>query len=279
MLSYNRLDFTKRAIAALREMTDHPYKLVVVDNGSDEDTVAWLKEAKRDGRIDILLLNDENRGVAPAANQGWQALDAPYYVKLDNDIVLTKRSWLSALVHAANTLPDAGMVGYNFEEQSYPLAARAGLRVRPRPVHLGGACVLIAEPAHAIAGYWCEDYLPYSEEDFDMGYRLERAGFSHYYMEDEDAGLHLPHGRATPLVDGTASDDEGDPEYREFKDEARHKHIGFFSTVWINRLQYDRGLRPLYYRPGPQRHSLRLRCETALFKTLRLAWTAFRPGR
>ncbi len=279
MLSYNRLDFTKRSIAALHQMTDHPHRLVVVDNGSDEDTVAWLKEAKRDGQIDIRLLNDENRGVAPAANQGWQALDAPYYVKLDNDIVLTKRGWLSALVRAANTLPDAGMVGYNFEEQSYPLATRAGLHVRPRPVHLGGACVLVSEPAHAAAGYWCEDYLPYSEEDFDMGYRLERAGFSHYYMEDEDVGLHLPHGRATQLVDGTASDDEGDPEYREFKDEARHKHIGFFSTVWINRLQYNRGLRPLYYRPGPQRHSLRLRCETALFKTLRLAWTAFRPGR
>jgi GT2 family glycosyltransferase len=269
MLSYGRLNFTKRAVAAVAETTRHPHRLVVVDNGSDEETVAWLQRAQQSGDIDVLILNPENRGVAPAANQGWLALDAPYYVKLDNDIVLTKHGWLAELVAAYKQLPDAGMLGYNFEDVSYPLKQRASLRVRPKLGHLGGACVLIGKRAHDAVGYWCEDYFPYSEEDCDMGLRLGFAGFTHYYLEDEDAGLHLPHGRATPLEKGESLDDENDPDYRRFKDDARRSHIGRYSTFWINKSQYERGVRSLYCQPGQPQRGIRLALETALFKALR----------
>jgi GT2 family glycosyltransferase len=250
MLSFNRLSFTKRSIEALYEYTSYPFRLVVVDNGSDAETVAWLKESRKQGLIDVLILNAENRGVATAANQGWRAFSSSYYVKLDNDIVIQKSGWLAELVRTAEMLPEAGMVGYNFEECSYPLVERRGVRVRPRPLHLGGACILIGPRAHDAAGYWCEDYFPYSEEDYDMGYRLERAGFEHFYLEDEDVGLHLPKGRATRLEEGASFDDENDPVYRAFKDAARSKHIGPLSTLWINRRQYVRGTRSLRYVPG-----------------------------
>jgi GT2 family glycosyltransferase len=272
MLSYNRLEFTKQSIAALRMHTLHPYKLVVVDNGSDAETVAWLKASKAEGLIDELILNDENRGVAPAANQGWLCMETDYYVKLDNDIVLRKDGWLRDLVAVADGVKDAGTVGYTFETTTHPLQEVAGFKLRPVPVQLGGACVLITPRAHAQVGYWCEDYFPYSEEDLDMGLRLVQAGFRNYYLEDENIGDHLPHGRATEIqLDGGSSDDELDPEYRQFKDDARRTHAGRYNTLWINTELYRRGARELYVRPGMAPRTIKIRAYKLYFRMRKLA--------
>jgi GT2 family glycosyltransferase len=250
MLSYHRLSFTRQAVEAVRERTrGQPYRLVVVDNASGPETVAWLKDAKRRGWIDVLILNGSNLGVARAANLGWRALETSHYVKLDNDIVVEKPDWLADLVAVGEGIPDAGMVGYNFESVSYPLRDVEGHRVRPRAVHLGGACVLVTRRAHERVGFWCEDYFPYSEEDFDMGYRLTLAGFRHYYLEDEHVGVHLPRGKATGLDAWRSLDDEDDPAYRGFKDAARRRHTGVLSTRWLNQQLYRRGLKSLYVTP------------------------------
>jgi GT2 family glycosyltransferase len=277
MLSYDRLEFTQQAVAALRDKTTHPYRLVVVDNGSSHETVDWLKGARRRGDIDVLVLNDRNLGVAAAANQGWLACETDYYLKLDNDIVIEKDGWLEALVEAADRLPDAGMVGYNFETDSYPVARVAGLSVRPRRVHLGGACCLITPEAHRRAGYWCEDYFPYSEEDFDMGYRLELAGLRHYYLEDEHVGQHLPRGRATELDGWRSGDDEDDARYRAFKDTARRHHVGALSTLWINQRLYRSGGKSLYASPGAPSETARGKIEKQLFSWVREGVRAVLP--
>lgn len=268
MLSYNRLDFTRQAIEAVRRTTGQRYRLVVVDNGSSAETVDWLKGARRRGWIDVLLVNGSNLGVARAANQGWLAFETSLYVKLDNDIVIEKADWLSKLVAVGEGISDAGMVGYNFEAVSYPVREIEGFRVRPRELHLGGACVLVTRRAHERVGFWCEDYFPYSEEDFDMGYRLTLAGFRHYYMEDEDVGVHLPRGKATVLDQWRSHDDEDDAAYRGFKDEARRRHVGLFSTRWINQQLYKNGLKSSYLASG-ERDDLRARAVRAFHSLTR----------
>ena len=40
--SYFRKDFTKKCIESIREFTKTPYRLIVVDNGSDKETVDML---------------------------------------------------------------------------------------------------------------------------------------------------------------------------------------------------------------------------------------------
>lgn len=242
MLSYGRLAFTQEALRALRDHTEHPHRVVVVDNGSEPEVVRWLEAARRDGLIDVLALHRDNRGVAAAANDGWRLFETRHYVKLDNDIVIHKRGWLRELVHAAEAIEDCGMIGYSFEHRRYPVTLVDGHRVRP-VASLGGACVLVPERGHRAVGFWCEDYFPYSEEDLDMGLRLRHAGLRCYYMEDEDVGLHLPRGRATELAGLTATDDEDDPAYRAFKDAARARHAT--TTLRRNRRLYRLGLKSL----------------------------------
>ncbi|HEX9045376.1 MAG TPA: glycosyltransferase [Candidatus Limnocylindrales bacterium] len=281
MVTYNRAAFTRRSIESIAATAGFPYELTVVDNASRDETGPLLRDLHERGVIGRLILNDENRGVAYAANQGWVAGGKGRYMKIDNDIVFTKPDWLARIVEVCDALPDAGAVAYNFETTSYPLQEVAGQRVRPKLGNVGGCCVMIPERVHRLVGYWCEDYAPYSEEDSDMYVRLRQLGLRSYYMADEDVGLHLPEGKATPVLDRGRRTlfDEGDPAYRAQKDRWRTRYAGRRGLRRINQSLYATGLRPLYIEHGePYRPSLLARAFVAA-RFLRLdRWEAPVPA-
>ena len=258
MVTYNRLEFTRQSIESIVATAAHPYSLTVVDNASTDGTVDFLRELEARGTIQTLILNTTNAGVAFAANQGWAADGKAYYMKIDNDIVFTKLGWLARIVEVADNVPRLGAVAYNFETASYPVKVVDGYRVRRKKGNVGGCCVLIPGGVHRRVGYWCEDYRPYSEEDFDMYVRLRRLGLRSYYMEDENVGLHLPDGKASPLLAGrgTSVFDEGDPAYRAEKDRWRAQYSGPRGLRAVNESLYRARLRSVYidhgvpYRPG-----------------------------
>ncbi|MDD2707180.1 MAG: glycosyltransferase [Verrucomicrobiae bacterium] len=249
MVTYNRLAFTREAIAALVAHTAYPHVLTVVDNGSQDETPDFLRQMKAQGIIKNLLLLKENVGVARAANLGWlQEPEADYYLKFDNDIVIKKCGWLEAMVEVVEAIPEAGMVGYSFEQRSYPKGKLHGCEVRPKDGTLGGACVIIPKRTWQKLGYWCEDYGLYGEEDCDYGFRAANAGLMNFYMEDEQIGTHLPGGRAAVLEEGTFEVKEGvelvqEEKYRRWKDSERlkaRKKGGVFENN-IRRYCLDRG--------------------------------------
>jgi GT2 family glycosyltransferase len=141
MVTYNRLEFTRKAIAALqRHDAGAPWVLTVVDNGSSDGTPAYLQELHAQGIITHLELLPENRGVAAAANLAWsQEPEADWYLKLDNDIVVEKPGWLADLVDAVEQVPTLGAVAANFEPVSYPVTELEGYRLRVKHEgNLGG---------------------------------------------------------------------------------------------------------------------------------------------
>jgi len=253
MVTYNRIEFTRQSIDALIEHTDFPYILTVVDNNSQDGTKEYLQELKTKGIIKNLILLDKNVGVAKASNLAWSMEpEAEYYLKLDNDIVIKKKMWLSDMVRVVEGIPKAGAVAYNFEPVSFPLVSLGSLRVRIKNQgNLGGACILIPKRTESILGYWCEDYGLYSEEDADYGSRILLAGLMNIYMEDENIGIHLPAGKAAiiDLVTFSAKDgveEKVDEEYRIWKDEQRRKNTAIGGIFTRNFEAYRSGLRPLY---------------------------------
>jgi glycosyltransferase involved in cell wall biosynthesis len=258
MVTFNRVAFTQRSIESIEPTAGHPYSLTVVDNGSSDGTVDLLQALKSRRLVHTLILNATNRGVAYGANQGWAAGTKRHYVKVDNDIVFTRKGWLRDLVQACDRLPSVGAVGYNFEARSYPLETINGVPVRLTDGNVGGAAVMLPERVHALVGYWCEDYFPYGEEDLDMHARLRLLGLRSYYMSDEEVGLHLPEGRASPLLDSGRRSlyDEEDSEYRAAKDRWRATYGGDSGLRSVNEWLYAHNLRPLYiehgqrFRPG-----------------------------
>ncbi|MDE1170029.1 MAG: glycosyltransferase family 2 protein [Verrucomicrobium sp.] len=276
VVTYNRLDFTRQCLEALRVVTRHPFVLTVVDNASSDGTPEYLLSLKEQGLVDELLLLPENVGVARAANLAWQAVpDAAFYVKLDNDIVLQKPEWLGDLVAASLAFPAVPMWGYNFEADTgiFPVTREQGHAYRTLPegrLHLGGACVLVPAGAAETFGMWCEDYGLYGEEDTDFGWRIRCAGLQSYYLEDEFVGLHLPAGRGPRIDPVTNAATDGMEEvhaagYRAAKDASRQRNLGMGGLFSRNRFGYENRFIPLYTpsrvravpAPGPGRRAVR----------------------
>lgn len=109
VLTWNGLAVTQRCFDSLRAKTrDVPYRLIVVDNGSTDGTVEWLRT-----QPDITLIaNPDNRGFAAGVNQGIAAAPPDHDVLLlNNDTEIIEETWLAHLREVANDHPDYGIVG------------------------------------------------------------------------------------------------------------------------------------------------------------------------
>lgn len=77
----------ERAVASVAAQTNLPMELILVDDGSGDDTRAALHALLgryKSGWIRLVLL-DQNQGAASARNAGWAAASQPYIAFLDAD--------------------------------------------------------------------------------------------------------------------------------------------------------------------------------------------------
>jgi len=113
--THDRADLLERLVAALeRQETPSAFTVVVVDDGSRDETWAVLEKLAASTRLGLVPLRlDPGRGPATARNLGWRATDADVVAFIDDDCVPAPE-WLDALANAAaragmaqgQTLPD-----------------------------------------------------------------------------------------------------------------------------------------------------------------------------
>lgn len=87
LVSWNRPKMTELVIRTIHRNTKPSnFRLVVWDNGSDEDTQQMLANMQDSGYIDELSLMPENLGLE-AARQSmlYEMTDGPYFICVDND--------------------------------------------------------------------------------------------------------------------------------------------------------------------------------------------------
>jgi len=111
MVTFNAVAVTRLCLDRLAAVTEYPaYEVIVVDNGSNDGTPAWLAdEASRRDNLWVVP-NPENRGFPAATNQAAREATGELLCLLNNDTVPTS-GWLSVLVRAALADPSIGMVG------------------------------------------------------------------------------------------------------------------------------------------------------------------------
>ena len=104
--SCNPLESTRQCIAALRRYTRRPWELIVVDDGSSDETSAYLESVRDAVPVPVTVItNVTSRGIAAAINQGLKAARGEYLVLLNNDVVVTD-GWLGQLIALANAKGD-----------------------------------------------------------------------------------------------------------------------------------------------------------------------------
>ncbi|MFM9072975.1 MAG: glycosyltransferase family 2 protein, partial [Cyanobium sp.] len=90
--TYNRLPILQKCLRALEDQRLEPpvdhYEVVVVDDGSSDDTVAWL-QAHGDAFPHVRLFCQEHGGPAQCRNRGVEEARGDVVVFIDSDLVVT----------------------------------------------------------------------------------------------------------------------------------------------------------------------------------------------
>jgi glycosyltransferase involved in cell wall biosynthesis len=101
--TYNRQHFLERAIPSVLQQTYTDYELIVVDDGSTDHTVTWMREVYPQIK---LLVKPQNQGAAAALNTGLQAASGALIAFLDSDD-LWEPPYLAAQVQSLADHPQA----------------------------------------------------------------------------------------------------------------------------------------------------------------------------
>lgn len=197
--SWNGRDLLQICLAALARQTYRDFETIVVDGGSTDGSVEWLRTTHPEVRIIQL---PSNRGFAAAVNVGIQAARGEALVLLNNDTE-AEAGWLAALVAAFDDDPDAGILAsrviqYHDRDRIDSAGDKLGLLADqighglPDGPEYGVRRYVLSACAAAAAyrrtvferiGVFDERFVSYLE-DVDIGVRAAYAGFRTLYVPD-----------------------------------------------------------------------------------------------
>nr|WP_249316825.1 glycosyltransferase [Bacillus sp. FJAT-50079] len=199
---------TKQCLESIYTHTDHnKIEVIVVDNGSSDGTVDYIKEQKEITAV----FNEKNLGFAKGCNQGVKMATGERFLFLNNDTVVTK-NWLDRMLDVLEHSDKIGMVGpvSNYVsghqkvdvlyESLTELDAFANTycekkRGKTRQVlRLVGFCLLVKREVLDVIGVFDEQFEYGSFEDDDLCLRALQHGYQLHIVED--SFVHH-HGHAT----------------------------------------------------------------------------------
>ena len=226
---HNALADVRLCLWALLEKASYPFRLIVVNDGSDAPTSDFLQSfATRHPKVELIHNHTEPHGYTIAANLGLKASSADYVVLLNSDTVVT-HGWLERLVACGDSGETVGIVGplsNAATHQSVPevrdagawatnplppwldpdsmafAVARLSERRRPRVPFLNGFCLAVKRATLNRVGFFDEDNFAsgYCEEN-DFAFRAVNAGFELAIADDAyvfhaKSSSYTPAGRA-----------------------------------------------------------------------------------
>lgn len=200
IVSLNGKHLLGPCLESLWKQTFEDFEVLVVDNGSADGSVEYLK-AVRDPRLRVIGL-PENHGFAGGCNSGMKEARGRYIATLNNDTEVDPR-WLAELVNVLDSRPRIGMCASKilfFHERNR--IDKVGHLIYPDGVNHGRGSgeidrgqfekleeVLFPDGAAAIyrkqmldtTGFFDERFFAYGD-DCDLGLRGRLAGWGCLYV-------------------------------------------------------------------------------------------------
>lgn len=200
ILNWNGRKFLEQFLPSLTASTYSNYKIVVADNGSSDDSVAFLNAHYPQVEQ---VHNGRNDGFAQGYNNALQQVQAEYYVLLNSDVEVTP-GWIEPVLalmqqhafigacqpkilswHQKESFEYAGGSGGWIDGLGYPFCRGRifdtcekdhGQYNDPGPVFWASGCAFFVRAAlfHAAGGF--DGFFFAHQEEIDLCWRLQRAG-------------------------------------------------------------------------------------------------------
>ncbi|MCL6456624.1 MAG: glycosyltransferase family 2 protein [Gorillibacterium sp.] len=187
--TYNGIELLRECIGAIRTYTPEPHEIIVVDNGSVDETISFCRQEK----LTFISL-PYNTGFPEACNRGLRLAVGDTLLLLNNDVIVS-HNWLGNMLACLNADEATGAVapysnrvsgiqlldsGYETVEEFHRIAetrnsANSTLWVQTE--RLVGMCFLFKRAAMNRIGLLDEQFAPGLYEDDDYCYRLRLAEY------------------------------------------------------------------------------------------------------
>lgn len=187
--TYDGLPLLSSCVDSIRQYTDAPYEIIVVDNGSRDGTLEYcLKEQL------IFISLSENAGFPVACNLGMSMASGDQILLLNNDVIVS-HNWLNNMLKALHSEERIGIVGpvtgstsgiqqvdYNYEndQQFQELAQKWNISEPLKWItteRIVGLCFLFRRELMAAVGLLDEGFSPGHYEDDDYCFRARAHGY------------------------------------------------------------------------------------------------------
>jgi GT2 family glycosyltransferase len=201
--AYNVASFLPQSIESVLGQTLNPAKILVVDDGSRDDSAA-IAESYREV---TLVRHDKNRGLAAARNTAFRVASTEFVASLDADCIAEK-TWLEMLLPHMADPKIAGVGGFLMEGIQISLADRWrrvhmpqewGMKMVQNPKFLFGCNNLFRRTAVLDAGGYDERFRT-NGEDFDLSSRLIAKKWKIIY-DPAARATHLRHDSLKSILD------------------------------------------------------------------------------
>jgi GT2 family glycosyltransferase len=195
IVNWNGLEHLETCLESLEAQTFRDFEVVMVDNGSTDGSVEFIKASYP--WVKLVELH-ENTGFATGNNVGLENASGEYVVALNND-TRADANWLATIVRVADNNPRVGMVGSRICSFDDPDVidslghgvcrdgmSRGRFRLRNYSTIQMGKVEEILFPSACVAlyrramldetGFFDDDFFAYAE-DTDLGLRGRLAGW------------------------------------------------------------------------------------------------------
>jgi len=232
---WNQFELTRQCIDHITKNTRYPYRLVLVDNGSDDQTKSYLENFQKNNKDFGLIQNKENLGFVRAVNQGLKISKASYVCVLNND-TMPGEGWLTQLIEFAQRHKDVGLLnplckGHEEKKISINEYAKSVATNKDKFMEMNqcqGFCMLIKRELIDKIGYLDEQFGLGGFDDTDYSLRSYLAGYksacvysSYVYHKEHESFCQM----------GDRKKIQSESEKRFFKKWPRHLRVAVFFSV------------------------------------------------
>ena len=199
VVNWNRARLLQECLCALSRQSYSNFEIILVDNGSSDDSVSLVKENFPAVKVVELA---ENRGFTGGNSAGLEVANGDFIALVNND-ARTDRDWLKKLLQPMLADPSVGICASKLIIDGTEVIDSAGNGLTTGGVGFNrglgtdmqhfsvselvfgacGAAALYRRSMLAKIGFFDEEFFLY-DEDIDLSFRAQLAGWKCKYVSD-----------------------------------------------------------------------------------------------